>query len=209
MFKSNNLSTYSSLIIWTFQLFGAVGILFWNREWFIQFIPICLILYFLILLKNNKNNNIFFLFIVFCWGMLSEIIGVNTGLIFGSYTYGNSLGIKLMNVPLLIGVNWFTTTAICGTIANSMKVQKFYKVLIAIFLMVFLDFFIEPVAPMIDMWSFSNSDVAPLSNYITWALVALPLQIYYIMNRLEFNFTVSLNLYLSQLLFFVILNFAK
>jgi Protein of unknown function (DUF422). len=103
MFKSNNLSTYSSLIIWTFQVFGAVGILFWNREWFIQFIPICLILYFLILLKNNKNNNIFFLFIVFCWGMLSEIIGVNTGLIFGSYTYGNSLGIKLMNVPI---VNW-------------------------------------------------------------------------------------------------------
>ena len=75
--------------------------------------------------------------------------------------------------------------------------------------MIFLDFFIEPVAPMIDMWSFSNSDVAPLSNYITWALVALPLQIYYIMKKLEFNFTVSLNLYLSQLLFFVILNFAK
>jgi hypothetical protein len=36
MFRIKNLPVYSSLIIWTFQIFGAVGILFWNSQWFIK-----------------------------------------------------------------------------------------------------------------------------------------------------------------------------
>jgi len=74
--------------------------------------------------------------------------------------------------------------------------------------MIFLDLFIEPVAPRIDMWSFSFSESAPLSNYITWFIVALPLQLYFVIKKLEFNFTLSVNLYLSQLIFFMALSFA-
>ena len=140
--------------------------------------------------------------------MLAEIIGVNTGLIFGSYNYGDSLGIKVMDVPILIGINWIITAIICGTIARKIKVLKYFQVTIAIALMLLLDFFIEPVAPMMDMWNFSNTNSAPLSNYITWAIVALPLQIYFVVKKLEFNFAISANLYLSQLLFFAALNFA-
>ena len=208
MSKSNNLTIYSAFTIWIFQLFGAIGILFWDRQWFIQATPFCLLLYFLLLIINSNSKNVFYLLIVFIWGMLAEIIGVNTGLIFGSYNYGDSLGIKVMDVPILIGINWIITAIICGAIARQIKVLKYFQVTIAIALMVFLDFFIEPVAPMMDMWNFSNTNSAPLSNYITWAIVALPLQIYFVVNKLEFNFTISANLYLSQLLFFAALNFA-
>jgi len=208
MLRLTNLPVYSSLIIWTFQIFGAVGILFWNSQWFIKMTPLCLMLYFSILIINNKKHSIFFLYMTFFWGMLSEIIGVNTGLIYGSYSYGSTLGIKLLNVPLIIGVNWITTTAICGTIASKLRVRSHLKILIAILLMIFLDLFIEPVAPRIDMWSFSFSESAPLSNYITWFIVALPLQLYFVIKKLEFNFTLSVNLYLSQLIFFMALSFA-
>tara|TARA_Y100000590_G_scaffold289316_1_gene325668 strand:- start:538 stop:1167 length:630 start_codon:yes stop_codon:yes gene_type:complete len=208
MSKFNNLTNYSALTIWIFQLFGAIGILFWDRQWFIQATPFCLLLYFLLLIINSNSKNVFYLLIVFIWGMVAEIIGVNTGLIFGSYNYGDSLGIKVMDVPILIGINWIITAIICGTIARQIKVLKYFQVTIAIALMLFLDLLIEPVAPMMDMWNFSNTNSAPLSNYITWAIVALPLQIYFVVEKLEFNFTISANLYLSQLLFFAALNFA-
>tara|TARA_B100000700_G_scaffold154855_1_gene171997 strand:- start:1020 stop:1649 length:630 start_codon:yes stop_codon:yes gene_type:complete len=208
MSKFNNLTNYSALTIWIFQLFGAIGILFWDRQWFIQATPFCLLLYFLLLIINSNSKNVFYLLIVFIWGMVAEIIGVNTGLIFGSYNYGDSLGIKVMDVPILIGINWIITAIICGTIARQIKVLKYFQVTIAIALMLFLDLLIEPVAPMMDMWNFSNTNSAPLSNYITWAIVALPLQIYFVVKKLEFNFAISANLYLSQLLFFAALNFA-
>ena len=38
--------------------------------------------------------------------MLTEAIGVNTGLLFGTYEYGANLGFKIFGVPLIIGVNW-------------------------------------------------------------------------------------------------------
>tara|TARA_Y100001936_G_scaffold107546_2_gene105643 strand:+ start:60 stop:710 length:651 start_codon:yes stop_codon:yes gene_type:complete len=208
MSKFSNLTNYSALTIWIFQLFGAIGILFWDRQWFIQATPFCLLLYFLLLIINSNSKNVFYLLIVFIWGMVAEIIGVNTGLIFGSYNYGDSLGIKVMDVPILIGINWIITAIICGTIARQIKVLKYFQVTIAIALMLFLDLLIEPVAPMMDMWNFSNTNSAPLSNYITWAIVALPLQIYFVVKKLEFNFAISANLYLSQLLFFAALNFA-
>ncbi len=44
--------------------------------------------------------------------MLSEIIGVNSALLFGDYSYGSVLGLKIGGVPVLIGVTWaFVTVA--------------------------------------------------------------------------------------------------
>ncbi|MFN2335752.1 MAG: carotenoid biosynthesis protein, partial [Bacteroidales bacterium] len=38
---------------------------------------------------------------------LIEAVGVNTGRIFGTYTYGKALGPALWNTPVIIGLNWF------------------------------------------------------------------------------------------------------
>ena len=116
--------------------------------------------------------------------------------------------LKIFGAPLVIGLNWVTTVIICASIANQLKVPTHFKILISIALMLFLDYFIEPVAPKIDMWSFSGIQHAPLSNYITWALVALPLQYIYHYKKLEFNLPLSVNLYISQLLFFIVLGLA-
>ena len=210
MQNKNSFALYSIIVIWAFQIFGAIGILFWDRQWFTSITPFTLLLYCLILSYNDwgDRKKMFLLVFIFLWGFASEVIGVNTGLIFGSYQYGETLGLKIANVPIVIGINWIVVTLICGTIAFRIKTSSYIKVFIAISLMLFLDFLIEPVAPKIDMWSFDHDNSpAPLSNYITWALVALPLQSYLIYNKLSFNFYLSLNLYVSQILFFAALSF--
>ena len=111
-----------------------------------------------------------------------------------------------MNVPMVMGIIWVNTTLICGTIASQVKVQMPLRILIAISLMLLLDAFIEPIAPRIDMWRFDHENgLAPLSNYITWAAIALPLQSYFIFYKLKFDIALSSSLYVSQLLFFAAL----
>lgn len=208
MRKIDSFTFYSLIAIWAFQIFGAIGILFWNRQWFINMTPFTLLMYFLILYYRNwgDRKKIIFLLLTFSFGILSEIIGVNTGLIFGSYKYGQTLGFQIMNVPMVMGIIWVNTTLICGTIASQVKVQMPLRILIAISLMLLLDAFIEPIAPRIDMWRFDHENgLAPLSNYITWAAIALPLQSYFIFYKLKFDIALSSSLYVSQLLFFAAL----
>lgn len=208
MRKIDGFTFYALIAIWAFQIFGAIGILFWNREWFINMTPFTLLMYFLILYYKNwgDRKKIIFLLLTFSLGIFSEIIGVNTGLIFGSYEYGQTLGFQIMNVPMVMGIIWVNTTLICGTIASQVKVQMPLRILIAISLMLLLDAFIEPIAPRIDMWRFDHENgLAPLSNYITWAAIALPLQSYFIFYKLKFDIALSSSLYVSQLLFFAAL----
>ena len=208
MRKIDGFTFYALIAIWAFQIFGAIGILFWDREWFINMTPFTLLMYFLILYYKNwgDRKKIIFLLLTFSFGILSDIIGVNTGLIFGSYKYGQTLGFQIMNVPMVMGIIWVNTTLICGTIASQVKVQMPLRILIAISLMLLLDAFIEPIAPRIDMWRFDHENgLAPLSNYITWAAIALPLQSYFIFYKLKFDIALSSSLYVSQLLFFAAL----
>jgi putative membrane protein len=53
-----------------------------------------------------------------------EVVGVKTGLIFGEYKYGSTLGIKLFEVPLIIGFNW--VFVILGSISISRLITKMF-----------------------------------------------------------------------------------
>ena len=138
--------------------------------------------------------------------MIAEILGVNYGLIFGKYDYGDNLGLKLFGVPLLIGLNWVVLTFICGSISNHFIKNKYLSIVVAIILMLLIDITLEPIAPILDYWEFSGS-IAPIQNYIGWAFTSLlTLSIYqFFYSKKEFTF--SINLFLAQLLFFVGFNF--
>lgn len=114
-----------------------------------------------------------FLFVVFSCGYLIEAIGVNTGKVFGQYFYGNNLGVKLFDTPLIIGVNWLMLSYCSSVVAR----QALYYVpvianrvvapLLATCIMVILDVIIEQVAPQVDFWYWKNQ-VVPLQNYTAW-----------------------------------------
>ena len=156
-------------------------------------------------IKLHKGE-LFCIVLIFWTGILVEFLGVNYALLFGEYTYGKNLGPKLFGVPFLIGMNWVILTTISGSISNYIfKGRKIPSILLGSLLMLFIDFFIEPVAPTLDFWEFKGS-IVPLSNYSGWLITGLFTQCFYqlLFKHKELNF--SVNLYLAIFVFFLILS---
>ena len=187
-----------------------MGILFYDLDFFAGFTYVNLLLMSIILFLNLKlesNYHILSILSIFLIGMITESLGVNYGLIFGNYEYGNNLGFKLFGVPYLIGVNWIILTAISANIASFLTKNRsvVLTIITGTILMLAMDFVMEPIAPKLDMWRFKNLIVPP-SNYVGWLFVGLFTQTLYNLYFREKEIIVSTNLYLAFFLFFGCLN---
>src|SRR5215471_1769241 len=100
--QKNNIALFLAII---FHVCGAIGIIYTPyKNWFIHNTPVNLLLMAALLVVTQKEKNIaFFFFLTLCYvtGMITEMIGVNTGYLFGNYQYGPVLGPKLYGVPWL------------------------------------------------------------------------------------------------------------
>lgn len=208
MFSSNKIRTDDLAIatIWLFHVSGIIGILYGNSRWFVGATPLNLSLSFILLLYTSRSAPRIYIvaLIAFVVGMFTEGLGVNYGLIFGNYVYGNALGSKFLGVPWLIGINWAILTICCAAIAADLADHFITKLFMGIGLMLFLDVVIEPIAPLLDFWEFEGG-TAPMQNYMGWAIVALPLHLIYHLLKIELKENFTHHLYLLQLLFFTIL----
>jgi len=196
----------SIFLIWLFHISGIVGIIYSDASWFVSATPINLLLSFILLLANTRLNKrlVFLLLSCFTTGMAAEILGVRYGFIFGEYAYGAVLGVKLMEVPLLIGINWCILVFITGNIAQFFSDSFWIKTFVGVALMLALDLVIEPVAPVLDFWIFTDG-LASFHNYLGWGLVALPLQMTFHKWKITIEGFYPFHLYILQFLFFTIL----
>jgi bisanhydrobacterioruberin hydratase len=104
-------------------------------------------------------------------GFFAEMVGVNTGIIFGNYQYGNGLGVKLFNTPLLIALNWLFLVYTTASIFDAVSIGKVWRVLIPSAMMLAYDLVLEQIAPTLDMWRWDN-DAIPLQNYVAWFVLS-------------------------------------
>ena len=193
-------------LIWIFHISGLIGIIYSNASWFIKATPFNLLLSFALLIINIEWNKKLFLLVVTCFsvGMLSEIIGVNYGFLFGEYSYGKALGIKFKGVPLIIGINWCLLVFITGYISRFFFNSLIARTFLGIFLMLSLDIVIEPIAPVLDFWKFKEG-LASFNNYIGWVIVSFPLQLLFHRFNQNIEGPFPFHLYILQFLFFTIL----
>lgn len=203
LFTKQNISIF---LIWLFHISGIVGIIYSDASWFVSATPINLLLSFILLLANTRLNKrlVFLLLSCFTTGMAAEILGVRYGFIFGEYAYGAVLGVKFMEVPLLIGINWCILIFITGNIAQFFSDSFWVKTFVGVALMLALDMVIEPVAPVLDFWTFADG-LASFHNYLGWALVALPLQMAFHKWKITIEGFYPFHLFILQFLFFTIL----
>ena len=119
-----------------------------------------------------KRKTILIFLTIALSGYLIEAAGVNTGKIFGNYTYGKTLGLSILNTPLIIGINWLFLVYASSSVFEKYPIHNIYKILLASLVMLVYDFLLEQAAPKLDMWHWRNS-VVPLQNYIAWFVMAV------------------------------------
>lgn len=163
----------------TFIVFYVVGLFLYfippTHDLFIQITPYTLVLVAVAIFSHHKewNTKTIIVFIsIFILSIIVEIIGVTTGKIFGVYEYGKGLGIKIADVPVVIGLNWVFLVYASNSIISKYTSKNIPIIVGAASLMVLYDILLERVAPLMDMWVFSKND-APISNYVVWFLLAL------------------------------------
>lgn len=169
------LSKIKSFLI-SFYVIGVVGFMIpISRPIFLELIPWALLLNVVLLLyfhKPARSQNYMLMLIVALLGFFVEVIGVDTGLLFGSYFYGDALGYKLLGVPLMIGINWFFLTYSVAVVLTPVFKSLWIKILLGATMITFYDFVMEPVAVFTGMWNWENR-IIPVQNYIMWFILAL------------------------------------
>lgn len=182
-----------------------------TRDVFIQLTPFSLLLSLgLLLLYHPACPGKFWLssLMIFLGGFLLEVAGVRTGLLFGTYQYGGTLGLKIFHTPLIIGVNWLMLVYCSGYIAARYVDTLYFRSIVAAALMVVYDFALEPAAIRLDMWSWEGGAV-PLQNYLAWFFIAFLLN--YLAGRTGMfrgQNKVAVPLFFIQMAFFILLDVA-
>lgn len=205
-----NRNLLCSIIVILFHLVGLYGFLSPDLNGlFIKLVPfhLLLMLLLMILTVNDKSTDLIkFTIVVYLAGFFIEVIGVNTGLIFGNYSYGATLGIKLLAVPLLIGVNWLILVYCTGVFLEyfNLKSRWLFSALGAGILLG-IDFLIEPVAIRFDYWSWFGG-IIPIQNYLGWYIFSFFLFMFLSSSNFRKENYTAIVLLFSQIVFFLVLN---
>ena len=176
---------------------------------FLALTPFNLALTFGLLIWGNDDFSFKFFKIIsvlFLIGFFVEVLGVYSGLLFGEYHYGKTLGFQFLEVPLIIGVNWVMLVLSSFAVSSYFVSNSILKVVLSSIIMVFLDLMIEPVAIRLDFW-YWQAEVIPLQNYLMWFIVALLMNWILTFNRFRFNVKLGFGLLISQVLFFTLQSF--
>ncbi len=179
-----------------------------SRDFFLALTPVNLLFAYVVVFSFHRGFNLsFFLtaLFIFALGMGAEIIGVKTGVVFGEYTYGETLGPAFMNVPWLIGLNWFFLVYCSVHLARCICPRGWAVVCISVGVLVIFDLALESPAIKMDMWQWGGRSYPPAQNFLAWAgLGAIMSSVFYLKNALHKNAMAS-RMLIIQFIFFVLL----
>ena len=155
--------------------------------------------------KKGELKFLIWCLIVYTVTFSLEVLGTSTGIIFGSYTYGNTLGLKFLGVPLIIGFNWVVVILGAITLAQQIDQNIFLKALMTGTLAVLFDIVLEPVAIKLDYWNW-DSGLIPLMNYYSWFVISFLACLLYDLFKIKTNEKLPESYYAIQLIFFILLS---
>lgn len=203
-----------------FHVSGVIGILFTPyKHWFINNTPITLMLMSVLLAASQERIErgfIGFFLLAFATGMVTEMIGVNTGILFGNYEYGTVMGPKLLGVPFLIGMNWFVIVFCCGSLMQQLNktmllkyeapipraIIKWSVVIDGAVMATFFDWLMEPVAIKLGFWSWEGGNI-PMLNYACWFVISAILLAIQQQLKIKAQNHFAIHLLIIQALFFL------
>jgi bisanhydrobacterioruberin hydratase len=214
---------FTKELLWIYGV-GITGMLIpYTRPLFMAITPVNLLVVGGLLFYSHSKwdaRTIIVLAVIGIASFFVEAVGVNTGLIFGEYSYGRTLGPALQNTPLMIGVNWIILVYICHSIAVMIfekfsgrgvagmlygKIPSLMVAIVGAALMVAYDFVLEPSAIELDMWTWAGEGI-PLQNYLAWYFFSFVFILFLGLSRVNTRNQLALPVYLVQVVFFLILD---
>ncbi len=113
-------------------------------------------------------------------GLLAEAVGTATGVPFGEYAYADSLGPRLLDVPLVIPLAWAMFGYPALLVGQRLARGPVGATLVGGLALASWDLFLDPMMVGDGHWAFADpspslpgSPGIPLSNYAGWLLVAV------------------------------------
>ena len=155
------------------------------------------------LLKEKQTALFLWLIAFYVVTFFIEVAGVKTGLIFGEYVYGDTLGFKILDVPLIIGINW--VLIVLGTIGVAKVLAKNSKFIpiIAAAIAVAFDYILEPVAIKYNYWIWAGNSV-PLQNYAAWFMISFFAAFVFVKLKISFETKIPQHYLFIQAVFFTV-----
>lgn len=115
-------------------------------------------------------------------GLLVHVVGLSTGLPFGSLSYGAGLGPALFGVPVAVGLFWTMTAWPCWIAAGRLTSRRRNRVALAAWGLAAWDLFLGPWMVGAGYWRWTSPEPGlpgvygvPLTSLLGWLVVALAL----------------------------------
>ncbi|MCB8995056.1 MAG: carotenoid biosynthesis protein [Bacteroidales bacterium] len=159
-----------------------------------------LVMYF-VLQKQDNNKLFYWSVLTFVLTFLTELFGVRSGLIFGVYHYGDTMFLKLFDIPVVIGMNWVILMLGSYSLVQLTGIRQVYVPVLSSVLIVGFDFIMENVAIKLDYWQWEGNHI-PLQNFIAWFFISLLFSSILSFLKVSVKSKILISYFLVQLAFF-------
>ena len=206
----SKIAFFTRIFLAAIYLIGIIGISIPSlSKLYVQITPVTLFISALLLLAFHEPWNTRFVIVAILLaaiGFFIEVLGVSTGQVFGAYSYSGVMGWKVLNVPVILALNWLIVVYGAYYLASRLVKNNLLRLLIGGLLLVGFDFVMEPVAIELNMWKW-NAGEPPLQNYIVWFVAGVAMMSLFPVFRIKPKNPIAIYLFIYLLLFFGILNF--
>ena len=127
------------------------------------------------LYKSNKKIIYVFLLTGILLYLL-EILGANTGIVYGEFVYSSLWQPALLGTPIIMAFVWATLVVESLFIVRQVYMRPFVQIITASIFLVMLDLVIDPGAIHLGLWNWVNGGPwygVPYSNYIGWLVLGI------------------------------------
>jgi putative membrane protein len=112
-------------------------------------------------------------------GLVAEAVGTATGFPFGQYDYADSLGPRLLDVPVVVPLAWAMFAYPCLVVGQRLARSALGAAAVGGLALAAWDLFLDPQMVEAGHWRFTDVTATlpgapgiPVSNYLGWLLVA-------------------------------------
>jgi putative membrane protein len=131
----------------------------------------------LLIFIYSKGKLKYLLIFVGLLGFFYEVLGVKTGILFGSYNYTDVFNLKILSVPIVMVSAWIIIVNFSLSFMHNIK--RNYFVFLGSISMVIIDLVIDPIAVNgLEIWTWDQNGYyygIPNHNFLGWFILSIPI----------------------------------